>query len=54
MNQPSNEAKPQNNKLNKKLLVIVIMVDTDQFTQKNKLVTNTGAFVQPYNWKNHK
>ena len=47
--QPSNEKKPWNGKLIRKLLLVVTVVDLESFTPKDKPVTYTGAFVELYN-----
>lgn len=54
INQSSNKKKSQNDKLNKMLLIIKILVDLDQFTQKYKPVINIKIFVEFYNQINHK
>ncbi len=49
INQSSDEKKPWNNKLIRKLLFTVTMVDPEPFTLKGKLVIYTGVFVEFYN-----
>ena len=53
INWPSNNGKPQNSKLIKKLLLTVTVADPKQFTLKDKYNTNIGAFIKLCNWKNH-
>lgn len=41
-----------NNKLIEKLLIIVTVINHKRFIPKDKLVINTSAFIELYNWKN--
>lgn len=48
-----NNRKQQNGKQIKKLLLIIIIADLDQFTTKSKSITHIRAFVKLNNQKNH-
>lgn len=47
-----NREKPQNDKLIRRLLLIITMVDPKRLTFKSKQVLYIREFVQLYNWKN--
>lgn len=47
-----NDRKLWNRKQRRKLLLIVIFADLEQFTAKSKSIIYTGAFVELYNLRN--
>lgn len=51
---PGNKMKLWNDKLIRKLLLIITMADLDRFIPKNKLVTYIKELVELCNWKNHR
>lgn len=48
MNWLGNEKKPWNSKSIKKMMLIIIVADLEQFTLKNNLVTYIEVFVELY------
>lgn len=53
INQPGIEKKPQNGRLNERLLLTVTVADPKQFILESELVTYIGVFVELYYWRNH-
>ncbi len=50
--EPRNKGRPWNGKLILKLLLTIIVPNSERFTPKGKSVTYTGVLVELYNWKN--
>ena len=48
-----NEKKPWNRKQIRKLLLIMTIADSKQFTAKSKPIIYIGAFVELYQWRNY-
>lgn len=51
--EPDNKKKTQKRKQIGKLLLIVTVVDPEQFMAKSKLITYIGVFIELYKQKNH-